>query len=260
MSKKSNRIKEILTFLHNQGEVSVKELAQYLLTSEMTIRRDLNFLEEEKIVRRIHGGAVLNSSYLINTDIRYLFGEEIEKSIEQKNLIGHASSLLIKNDETIGFDIGTTIPFIARNLNRDISITAVCTTFECAIELYNKKNINLLITGGFLHRESDVFRSEEGVQILKKTRMDKAFISAGGIDADLGLTCYHEFHIEIKKLLMESSKQVILIADSSKFGHVKPSYFANLSDIDTLITDKGIPDTYRKLTVDLGIELIIAGE
>ena len=258
MSKKSIRITEILTSLRNHGEISVKELARKLMASEMTIRRDLNFLEEEDIVKRIHGGAILNNSYLINTDIRYLFGEEIEKSIEQKNLIGLASAQLINDGDTIGFDIGTTTPFIAKNLKKDIHITAVCTTFECAEDLYAKKNVNLLVTGGVLHRESDVFRSDEGLQLLKSVRMDKTFISAGGIDTDLGLTCYHNYHIEIKKHLMESSKQIILVSDSSKFGHVKPSFFANISAIDILITDSGIQENYRELLEELEIELIIA--
>ncbi|MFW6137991.1 MAG: DeoR/GlpR family DNA-binding transcription regulator, partial [Spirochaetota bacterium] len=158
----------------------------------------------------------------------------------------------------VAFDIGTTTPFIAKYLDRNIDITGVCVTFECAMELYHKKNVNLLLTGGFLHRDSDVFASDEGNDLLRKIRTDKFFVSAGGIDAQLGLTCYHDFHVEIKKILMKSSKKIILVSDSSKFGNVTPSYFADLSDIHALITDEKIPHNYKTILDEMGIELIIA--
>lgn len=126
------------------------------------------------------------------------------------------------------------------------------------MELYNKKNIDLIIPGGYLHRDSDVLHSDEGIELLKKIRTDKVFISAGGIDNNLGLTCYHDFHVLIKKILMKSSKKIILISDSSKFEKIKPSYFADLSEMHALLTDDNIPEHYREIIKDLGIELIIA--
>ena len=96
------------------------------------------------------------------------------------------------------------------------------------------------------------------MEIIKRTRTEKAFISAGGIDSKLGLTCYHDFHVVLKKALMESSKKNIVVADSSKFGYISPSYFADLSDIHALITDSKIPEKYRKIITGIGIELIIA--
>lgn len=258
MSKKKNRLKEIINILNKKGEITVKELAEHLFTSEMTIRRDLNDLEEEGMIRRTHGGAILLNSYTINNRNQYLVGKEIEKHVKQKSIIGFKAASLINPGETIGFDIGTTIPFIAKYLERTISISAVCVTFECAMELYNKKNVNLILPGGYLHRASDVFNSDEGIQLLKKIRTDKVFISAGGIDNNLGLTCYHDFHVRIKKILMKSSKKVILVSDSSKFGKIRPSYYADLSEMHALITDDTITQHYKKIIKDLGVELIIA--
>lgn len=258
MSKKKRRLKEIIEILNKKGEVSVKEIAQKLIISEMTVRRDLSYLEEEGLIRRTHGGATLLDNFQINDDNQYLIGKEIDKNVRQKSLIGLKAVSMIKEGETIGFDIGTTVPFIAKYLDRNIKISAVCVTFECAIELYNKKNINLILTGGVLHRDSDVFDSYEGIELLKKIRTDKIFVSAGGIDDKLGLTCYHDFHVKIKKIMMSSSKKKILVADSSKFDNVKPSYFADLKDIDAIITDENIPQKYKNILSELGIELIIA--
>ncbi len=258
MSKKKNRLKGIVNILHKRGEISVKDLSDQFLTSAMTIRRDLDDLEEEGIIRRIHGGAILLDSYTVNDKTQYLIGKEIERNVKQKSIIGLKAASLINPGETVSFDIGTTIPFIAKYLERDISITAACVSFECAIELYNKKGVNLILPGGYLHRASDVFNSDEGIELLKKIRTDKAFISAGGIDNNLGVTCYHDFHVVIKKIMMKSSKKIILVSDSSKFGQVKPSYFADLSEMDAIITDDNVPEDYREIIGEMGIELIIA--
>ncbi len=256
MSKKINRLKEILNLLNKHGKITVKELAKHLLTSDMTIRRDLNDLEEDGIIRRTHGGAILLDSYALHERNRYLIGKEIGKHVKEKSSIGLKAASLVHPGDTIGFDIGTTTLFIAKYLNRDMPVNALCVTFECATEIYNKKNAKLILTGGSLHRDSDVISSNEGIEIIKKTRTDKVFLSAGGIDSKLGLTCYHDFHVVIKKALMESSKKIILVADSSKFGNITPSYYADLSDIDILITDENIPEKYRKLVESLGVELI----
>ena len=158
----------------------------------------------------------------------------------------------------MAFDIGTTVPFIAKYLPQDIKLSAICVTFKCAYELYHKKNVNLIVPGGYLDRDSDVFYSEESISFLSKVRTDKVFISVAGIDRSLGLTCYHDFHVAIKKLYMQSSKQVILIADSSKFGKVKPSHFGDIDDIDTIITDEDLPDEYREVFTDKDVDIIIA--
>ncbi len=259
MSKKTNRLKEIIAILNKHGQITVRELSGHLITSEMTIRRDLNDLEEDGIIRRTHGGAILLDPYTIHEKNKYLIGKEIGKHVKEKSSIGLRAASIIMPGETVAFDIGTTTLFIAKYLSREHPVNALCVTFECAMELYNKKNVKLILTGGSLYRDSDVISSNEGIDIIKRTRTDKVFISAGGIDSKLGLTCYHDFHVVIKKALMESSKKIILVADSSKFGNITPSYYADLLEIHALITDSKIPEKYRKLITGIGIELIIAG-
>jgi DeoR family deoxyribose operon repressor len=258
MSKKTNRMKAIIDLLNQKGEISVKELSRHLLTSHATVRRYLGDLEEEGMIRRTHGGAVLQDHYSINDRNKYLIGKEIEKHVKEKSRIGLKAASLVQPTETIAFDIGTTTHFIAKYIGREIEINALCVTFECAMELYHKKNVNLILTGGRLHRDSDVINSDEGIDIIRKIRTDKVFISAGGIDERLGLTCYHDFHVLIKRALMESSKRIILVADSSKFGTVTPSFYADLTEMDALITDGNIPEKYRNVLETLGVELLIA--
>lgn len=257
MPKKTTRMKEIVALLHQNGEISVKELSRHLLASPATVRRYLDDLEEEGILRRTHGGAILHDSYAIDDTNNYLIGKETEKNVRQKSGIGLKAASLVQPGETVAFDIGSTTYFIAKYIERDLHLSALCVTFACARELYHKQNVNLILTGGHLHRDSDVITSDEGIDIIRKIRTDKVFLSAGGIDEKLGLTCYHDFHVVIKRALMESSKKIILVADSSKFGNVTPSYYADLKEIHALITDGGIPETYRRALADFGVELLI---
>ena len=258
MSKKDKRMKQILEMLQREGEVTVKTLSDKLLTSEMTIRRYLDDLEENGLIKRIHGGAVPISSFNITENNKYLIGNEISKNVNLKSAIGYCAAMMINENETIGFDIGTTVPLIAKYIPGDKKISAVCVSFECAYELYNKKNTNIILPGGYLDRDSDVLYSEEGVSFLSKIRTDKVFISAAGIEKKLGLTCYHNLHVTIKNILMRSSKQVIVVADSSKFGMVSPAHFGDLLSVDTIITDNNISAEYRETIENLKINLIIA--
>lgn len=257
MAKKDKRMKHIVELLQRQGKVSVKNLSKEFLASEMTIRRYLDELENNGLVKRTHGGAVPVTTFTSAENNKYLIGNEIDKNVDKKNRIGYFAASLINSDETVAFDIGTTIPFIAKYLPNDIKLSAICVTYKSAFEIYHKKNVNLILPGGYLDRETDVFHSDEAVSFLSKIRTDKVFISVAGIDLNLGLTCYHDFHVTIKKLLMQSSKQVIVVADSSKFGIVNPSYFGDIEDIDKIITDKGIPSEYEKAFHSSGVELMI---
>lgn len=258
MPSKEKKLQQIVEIVQRQGRSSVRSLSEQILTSEMTIRRYLNELEEKGALKRVHGGAVPVSTYVIGEKKKYLIGNEITKNVESKSAIGFYAASLINDNETVGFDIGTTVPFIAKYLRNDISINAICVTFECALEIYHKKNTNMLLPGGYLDRDTDLFRSDEGITFLSKIRTDKVFLSTAGIDKNLGLTCYNDFHVTIKKLLMQSSNQIILVADSTKFGMVSPSFFGALDSIHTIITDDKIPLEYKMLFEDSGVEVIIA--
>ncbi len=188
----------------------------------------------------------------------YLLGEQTEKNVRQKSLIGLKAASLIRPHEIIFLDSGSTTPFIAKYLDRDVPITVLCYTYKNASEFHNRKNTNLILSGGYFHGDSSIFHSKEGCELIKNIRADKAFISTGGIDEELGLTTYFYYEVDIKKAMIESAKQIILVADSSKFGKVNITYCASLKDVHTVLTDSGITENYKNIISDLGIELIIA--
>jgi len=255
--ERKQRIRNINNLLKQEKELSVKEISGMMHVSEMTIRRDLDTLEQQGAVNRTHGGAVLLDT---NTSVGYpyILGEQTTKNTREKNLIGIKAASLVQPHETIFLDSGSTTPFIAINLSSDLPITVLCYTFTNAMEFYPRKNANLILLGGLFHRDSNMFYSVENYELVRNTRADRAFISTGGLDPDMGLTTFFDYEAAIKREMIRSARQIVLVTDSTKFGKISVTHFAELDEIDTIITDDRLSEEYRKIIVDLGIELIIA--
>lgn len=257
--ERKKRIRNIVNLLNQKAELSVKEIAEMLHVSGMTVRRDLNELEKQRTIRRTHGGAALLDP-AANVADPYILGEQTTKNVREKNLIGIKAASLVQPNETIMLDSGSTTPFIAKHLEAEVPITVLCYTFTNALEFYPRKNTNLILLGGFFHRDSNIFHSSENRTLVSNTRADKAFISTGGLDLELGLTTYFYYEAEIKREMIRSARRIILVTDSTKLGKISITHFAGLNDIDTIITDEGITDEYRSVLSEQGIELLIAAQ
>ena len=257
--ERKKRIENIGDLLNQKVELSVKEIAEMLRVSEMTVRRDLDALEEQGKIRRTHGGAVLLDPST-STGGTYNLGEHTTKNVREKNLIGIEAACLVKPGETIFLDSGTTTPFIAKHLSPDLPITVLCYTITNALEFYPRKNANLILLGGIFHRDSHIFHSDENLALVSKTRADRAFISTGGLDPELGLTTYFYYEAEIKREMIRSARQIVLFTDSTKFGKISVTHYAGLDEVDTIITDSGFSEEYRSIIEDREIELIIADQ
>jgi DeoR family deoxyribose operon repressor len=257
--ERKKRIRNIGNLLNEKMELSVKEIAEILQVSDMTVRRDLDALEAQGLIRRTHGGAVLLDPNISVMD-PYILGEQTTKNAREKNLIGIRAASLVQPHETIFLDSGSTTPFIAKHLDSELPITVLCYTITNALEFYPRKNANLILLGGFFHRDSNIFHSDENLALVSKTRADKAFISTGGFDPELGLTTYFYYEADIKREMIRSARQIVLVTDSTKFGKISVTHFAGLDEVDTIITDNGISKECRTALVDRGIELIIADQ
>ncbi len=255
--ERKKRIQNIGNLLNQKVELSVKEIAGMLQVSDMTVRRDLDVLEQQGKIRRTHGGAVLLDP---STSVRdpYILGEQTTMNAREKNLIGIRAASLVQPHDTIFLDSGSTTPFVAKHLSPELPLTVLCYTFTNALEFYKRKNANLILLGGFFHRDSNIFHSVENRALVSKTRADRAFISAGGLDPELGLTTYFYDEADIKREMIRSARQIVLVTDSTKFGKISVTHFAGLDEVDTIVTDNGISEEYRKVLGDRGIELIIA--
>jgi DeoR family deoxyribose operon repressor len=252
---KHRRMQEIVNTLRIRNMVNIRELTRKFEVSEMTVRRDLNLLAQENLIDLIPGGAMLKR--LEENENRYLVTNEESVRTIEKLKIGQRAVTLVQPNETIILDIGTTTEYLAKFLREDAQITVLCYTLNSMVEVYKKKNCAIIFAGGYFHPETMMFESQEGIELIRRTRADKAFVSAAGIHDELGVTTIYPHELQAKKTILSSTKNRILVVDSSKFGNIKSVYFAEIGDFQTIITDTGIPEKYATFIRDRGIELIV---
>ncbi len=254
---KNQRIKDIINLLKVQSFVEIKELKEKLNVSEMTIRRDLSLLAQDNIVKLIPGGAIRKPPFETEEEHYLISHEETVRTNEKINIGQKACSLIHPND-TIILDIGSTTEYVARFIREDVPVTILCYTVNILAEIYRKPSCNVIFPGGYMHANELMFESSEGISLIRRTRADKAFISAAGVHAELGVTTVYPYELETKRAIMQSAKTRILVVDSSKFGKTRSVYFADLKDFNVVITDAEIPPEYVQRIGALGIELLIA--
>jgi len=122
-------------------------------------------------------------------------------------------------------------------------------------QLYKQENLNIIIAGGYYHKRDFMFECKEAVDLIKRLRASKMFVSASGIHEKLGLTCAYPHEIATKRASIDSALKKILIADSSKFGQVRPGHFAQLAEMDEIITDSDLTKEWQERIAIQGIVL-----
>ncbi len=251
-SKKEERIDNLILFLKDKNGASIKELANAFDVSEMTIRRDLSKLKQRRIVNVVHGAAIYSGN-----DTKYDLDREHDKQAHEKYRIGQKAVSLLEPNDIIIIDTGTTTEYVARLLPENLPLTVLCFSANALVEIYRNPAINILFAGGQYHKDTQMFESPEGLDFIRRTRATKAFISAAGICKKYGVTCVNQYEVETKLATIDSAFTKILLADSTKFSAIKPSYFAQLSEFEMIITDKNISADWITHIQSLGLTLHI---
>ena len=251
MSKQTrmNRIIEIVKDRHGE---SIRELARQLGVTEMTIRRDIEKLKASRIVKVVSGAVVYDG------DDRYDLDVQKGKHASEKLKAGKLAASLVEPGDVIFVDIGTTTFNIIKHIPTSTPVVIICCTMNALLEVQKRGMENVIFIGGNYHPDVQVFESKEGIELLGRTRVNKAFISAAGVSEKLGATCINNYEVDTKQTAMKSAQQKILVADSSKFGAVKPAYYARLEDFDAIVTDGELPREWREKIAELGIKLYLA--
>lgn len=258
MSKKNDRLNRLIDIIKSKNGASIKELATLLEVSEMTIRRDLSILEQNNVVNNVYGAAIYNPEYKFDSiEFSYEITSEQIKQDREKLKIGAYAASLIRENDLVVIDTGTTTEMLATHIKDDINATILCYNANILNSLRHKENLTLLFSGGRYHPKTQMVESQEGISLINSMRFNKAFISAAGLHKNLGVTCVYSYELPTKKAIMQSSLEKILLLDSSKFDQLKPAFFANLEDFDMIITDNSIPIEWKKEIADLNIKLII---
>ena len=255
MEKKIERLNNIIHTLRASNIVRIKELAQKFDVSEMTIRRDLNFLSGANMLTQIPGGAILRSDGISWEQKKYYLDSEESVRIDEKNRIGKKAASLIQQKDIVIIDSGSTTERLVGYIPDDLEITLICYSMNILLQIYNKNLPNLIFAGGYFHRDTAMFESAVGVQLINENRANKAFLAAGGISEKLGITTPFRYEVTTKRAAIETSQTKILMVDSTKFGKIEGAYFAELNEFDVIITDKAVDSYFADLIKDSGIEL-----
>ena len=248
------RRNDICKLLKEKNILSISELSAILNISKITIRRDLDYLAEEKKIIKTYGGAIIQNTkdYEPPYMIRSL------KMIEQKKAIGKFAASLIPEDSLIFIDVGTTLLELAKNMPTDKNISVITNWIPIAQELEKKMFSNLFLIGGKVNCREMSIIGNYSLQFLDNFNIEICFIGVSGISIDHGLTDYILEEIEIKKQMIQRAKKRIVLADHKKFNQLAPIKICDLSDIDTIVTSEGLENDIKQKYIDSGIEIIVA--
>ena len=226
------RLAGILERLSDNGTVNVGELAETFDVSLATIRRDLGLLEEQRLIGRVHGGAVARG-VLYELPLRYKAGRQHE----EKQRISQRAAAQVTDHHTVGFTGGTTTTEVARALAERPGLTVVTNALNIASELAVRVNLKIVVPGGVARPESYELVGPIAEAGLEDLNLDLAFVGVDGISATAGCTTHHEVEAYTNRALISRATRVVVVADSSKLGRVAFARICSLADVDELITD-----------------------
>ena len=230
----------ILQRLQETGTVAIDELCTTLGASIATIRRDLEDLEERSLLRRERGGAV-RIGPLFYEPFRNdsSFQDKVSSFAEEKRRIALAAAKLVSTGQTIALTGGTTTTEVVRSLKVLSGISIITNTVNVAMELSNRKDIEVIVTGGHLRGTWFTLVGPLANAATEMLFSDIMFIGVDGIDAKQGLTCTNPSEAEVLRKLVHHAKMKIVVADHSKLGSVSKYLLCPTKGIDKLITDTG---------------------
>lgn len=249
MSMLKKRHHQILDMVKEQKTVSVSEIVEELHISEMTARRDLDFLEANtNMLKRFRGGARLVEDQM-DKETSFLnerFQRQYARNEEAKAAMGKLAAELVNEGETIIIDAGSSALQLARHLGGKKNITAVVTAVNTAEELEDKEGIMKILTGGVFRSRSTTLISPFIEDSLTSIYADKVFIGLSGVSLTHGFTDNDILETDVKKILTRSGREIYWLADSSKMDNIAAFQIAKIEANHTVITDWGISPEFRK--------------
>ena len=243
----------ILEILHNKGSVSVSVLSEVLKVSEVTIRKDLSFLEEQKKLFRAHGSAILISPYITDRHVN----EKEKHNVTEKRGIGISAASLITEEDSIIIASGTTMLFFAREIMPKGRLTVITSAVPVTSILSQNNNIDVVQLGGVVRNSSVSVVGYFAEDQLQSFTCSKLYLGVDGFDLDFGLTTSNMMEAKLNRVMMGAAQKTVVLTDSSKFGRRGFSKICDIEEVDQIITDNGIPPRYLSELRDRGVEVTI---
>ncbi len=247
LNERQNRILEILG---NNDQTSVNSLSQMLSVSSVTIRQDLNYLESEGLLKRVHGGAVLKDA----DDLVNRLGVNYEKKLR----IAKKVSSFVNEGETILIESGSVNVLLARELFKIKKVTIITTNVYIARQFRKNEQANIIILGGIYQHDSETLLGKMTKTCIDQINIDKAFVGIDGYTAEAGFTLRDLLRAEISSYIIQNAQDVFIVSDSSKFGKTELTNICYPSDIQHVATDSDLTFDFQQEFKEAGIDLILA--
>ena len=244
---------QILEFVNQHKSAKVDELSEKFNISDSTVRRDLKKLEERELVARTHGGVVAKKEKSFEPS----FGEKENENEKAKNLIAKKAAELIENGDTIILDAGTTTTKLAKELNKFENLTIVTNAINIALELIDSSH-EIIIPGGNLKKRTLALVGPVTESYLEGLHADKAFLGANGIDFEAGITTPDLVEANVKSKMADKAKNVIVLADNTKFDEVTLVKVLEIDQVNTIVTDFNLKREIKD-KLDDKVDILVAG-
>jgi len=245
----TKRIDSILKILASDRKATVLELAGALGVSPATIRQDLSVLEEEGLLRRVHGGAELTEMDDLSHRMAFNY--------EEKLRIARRAAREVGEGDTIFVESGSINALFVKELASIKGLTIITTNAFIARAIDQSKGCTVVLIGGVYQRESESLVGNLARFCIERLNFGRVFLGMDGFTFETGFTGRDMMRAEIAEAVVAKGREVIVLSDSSKFGHVGISRYCGIEDVELVITDDQISEEYRSGLQKLG-KLVIA--
>jgi DeoR family transcriptional regulator, glycerol-3-phosphate regulon repressor len=247
------RQEQILAIARSAGRVMVDELSARFEVTPQTIRKDLNELCDQRLLTRIHGGAVIASGVEnVGYEARRFIAQE------EKRAIGVAAAAIIPNNTSLFINIGTTTEEVARALLNHEGLLVITNNLNVASILYRHPRIEVIIAGGPLRRSDGGIIGGAAVDFIRQFKVDHAVIGTSAIDEEGALLDFDYREVRVSQAIIGNARQVILVSDRLKFERSAPVRIGHISQVDVFVTDELVSPSVAELCKAQGVRVIEA--
>jgi len=248
------RQQKILELVRAKGTVTISELCPMFDVTSMTVRRDLRHLAEKSLLEQTYGGATIIQS----TSYEPPFPSRQIVNAMQKKAIAKRAAELVRDGDTVALDVGTTTLELARCLRTKESLLVLTASTQVALELAGCRNIRVILAGGEVRPGELSVVGEVAVATYERFYVDKAFLGAAAVSSEHGVSDFNLEDTVVKKAMIARAKQVILLADCSKFGKIAFARVCPLNALHMVVTDSGADRRFLSEMERSGVEVVLA--
>ena len=251
--KIDTRRKKILDLLRRDGQVRVTQLSDALGATVVTIRSDLDALEQDGYLERTQGGAIQTVKNYYNLE----FQRRKQEHMEEKKAIAAAAAALVRDGDTLFINSGTTTYFTAIELKQRKNLNVVTNSISVALELGGLPTFRIILLGGDINAQYSFTYGEDAKDQISRYRANWAILSIDGVNPGTGITTYHAEEGVIDRIMVERAQTPVIIADSTKLGRESFSLVSALTRGTVLITDRNADRSLTQQIEEVGVDVRI---